>query len=144
MSQHAPAPGSMIPPADAEQRQLASTRRALRYVAVLHGLLGALFLAGGVLFTSIAVPVAAENNDSPVGMLVFGGVCLIAGLLMAVSAVGLWRQRYRWAALLVSGVMLLAFPFGTVVGVLTLVLLSSPPGRALFASRDDAVVAPET
>ena len=121
---------------EADQRQIASMRRAFRYVAVLHGFFGMLFLAGSVLAMALAIPVASANTESPVGMLVLGGVCLVAGLLTIISAVGLWRQRYRWAPLLISGVMLLLFPFGTIVGALTLALMSGTTGRRLFASLE--------
>jgi hypothetical protein len=79
-------------------------------------------------------------------MILFAGILLLIGLLLMLAAIGLWRQRYRWAVLLVTGLLMFAFPIGTFVGGITLALIYGPAGKILFArpSRGVGGTSPET
>ena len=67
-----------------------------------------------------------------------------AGLLLLATGLGLWRLR-PWArvpALVAAVLLLLAFPYGTVLAVPLLLYLLSPGVRALYSARPVDELAP--
>jgi len=58
--------------------------------------------------------------------------CLAMALCLALSARSLGQQRRRTFCMVVAAISCLFFPFGTALGVFTLIVLSRPSVRALF------------
>jgi hypothetical protein len=68
---------------------------------------------------------------------VFGGVILLAGLVLNVlSGIFLLRRRHRLFSLIIGALNCLQIPFGTALGVFTIIVLSRDSVRELY-SRDD-------
>jgi hypothetical protein len=78
--------------------------------------------------------------------LVFGSAFVALGwtfaVSLAVAARSIARRRNLTFCLVVAFLASLCFPFGTVLGALTIVVLTKPPVRALFAPRASAVPIP--
>src|SRR5688500_5085334 len=93
-------PNVTLGDADVSPRKLASVKRTLRYVAALYAFLALLCVCIPLLL--VLMIASGDMRDADTGMIVFGGVVLLIGSLLMLAAVGLWRQRYRWAVLLVT------------------------------------------
>lgn len=124
----------MVGDAEVAPAKLASAKRTLRYVAAFYGFLALMLFPLPVLLVFMVATDDRQAADA--GMLLFGGILLAAGALLMLAAVGLWRQRYRWAVLLVTCLIMLAFPIGTIVGGLTLAVVFGAAGKRLFAPHD--------
>jgi hypothetical protein len=86
-------------------------------VAVVRGM-GSMFLAFGVLFSSVFLTFAA--------MKIYAGYCLA-------------RRTNRLYCLVVAGISLIGFPFSTILGIFTLIVLLRDSVRDLFPATHEAV-----
>ena len=101
---------------------------------IFHLLFGVLLLAGGL--------GAGERGGPPaffgLFLVLIPGLFILFGWTLAVCLFlsGRWlaARRHRTYCLAVAGVSCCFFPFGTVLGVFTIVVLTRPSVRALFES----------
>lgn len=74
--------------------------------------------------------------DAFIWFYVFMGVFLVIGLILnALSGFFLLRKRNRLFSIIIAGLDCLQIPFGTVLGVFTLILLSRDSVRHLYAGE---------
>ncbi|MFA5794324.1 MAG: hypothetical protein WC980_04570 [Candidatus Brocadiia bacterium] len=124
----------------------------LKLLSIFHYIVGGLgfvfsslwlaYVAMGIFF--IAMPEKTNgfnNNEIPppfVGwfLVILGGALVLLGwtisLLFILSGRYLARQKHHFFCLVIAGIGCLAFPFGTVLGVFTFVILSRPSVKELF------------
>jgi hypothetical protein len=121
----------------------------IKVLGILHIVMGALFLLGGLIGASImgglAGVVAMEGgHDGAVAVPMFGalgGIILIACLLLSIPGIiaGIGLLNYKnWArilAIVLSALNLLNFPFGTALGVYGFWVLFAPETVALFEGQ---------
>jgi hypothetical protein len=111
--------------------------------AGLHALsacFGILFIPMGVLFMS-AFAQASPANRPPafVGTLfmILGAVVFLVGLaysaLLALAGRFLSQRKHRMFSVVVAALNCLSFPYGTLLGVLTIMVLMRPGVQALFS-----------
>lgn len=116
----------------------------LFYVAggfgVLVGLFPIIHLVMGIAMVTGALPDTSGDEAAQVMGWVFVGVAV--GLIVFLQAMAvvqilagraLRRRSSLKAAQILSGISCVNMPFGTILGVLALVALGKPEGRALFA-----------
>ncbi len=139
-----------LPPLMRDQRKVDSEH--LRLLAIFHfvlaGLsvvfLGFLFLHWFFLHTLLTNPElvkGARNGPSPEVVfgifkwiyLFAGTAIVVSGLLNLMAGWGLLRRRWRVFCLVVAGVNCLGFPFGTALGVFTLIVLLRESVTELYA-----------
>jgi hypothetical protein len=122
----------------------------LRNLAIGHfvyaGIVGA-----GALFALVYVLigfVAAATPASPGGPdpLLLGGIFVVIGLavsallatkavLLILSGLGLRSQTRQMVSYVAAGLSCMTFPLGTILGVLTFIVLSRPAIKALYLQR---------
>lgn len=121
-------------------RLLATFHYVLAAVAAFASLLPALYIGMGVAVLSGALPVPRGGTPPPPGLAWFfvglGAALMLLGLayvvLLVVAGRSLARTR-RWTFCLVVAALSCAFfPFGTVLGVFTIVVLVKPEVKAAF------------
>lgn len=127
----------------------------LRLLAILHfvfaglGLLGLGFLG---LHYSLMHHFMAENPAWPQGhggplpaeffaifqwfYVGFGAILLIGMIANLLSAIFLQRRRHRQFSLVIAGINCLQIPFGTILGVFTIMVLMRPSVREAYARND--------
>jgi len=70
---------------------------------------------------------------------VLGAFFFLTGLVIAICILiagrSLARQRRYWFAFIVACIECLFIPFGTILGVFTIIVLSREPVKALFLPR---------
>lgn len=124
---------------NADQVRLASI---FQYVyAGFHGLL-ALVLFAVFLLAGSAVQISDPNQGGPgpfsVAMLIGGIGLLVCTFLFALAVANFFAARFiaerrnHTYCIIVSALECLSFPFGTAVGVFTLIVLSRPEVKAWF------------
>jgi len=146
-----PALPVMAPPAvpasgavdDAQLQLLAVFHYVLAGLNALFALIPGLYVAIGIAVVSGALPTAngAESGADPAMMgwffVAFGSVLMALGFTLAgfVAYAGrcLARRRRHQLCMGVAGIQCLSIPFGTVLGVFTLIVLSRPAVKAAFA-----------
>jgi hypothetical protein len=103
---------------------------------LLYVLLGGAMLAGG-----LTAGTGGASSGAPLAVMggvfmAIGGAITLAfqatGISTIYAGMGLWKQERYTFCLVVAGLLCTIFPFGTVVGVLTLVCLCSPEGRMAY------------
>lgn len=113
-------------------------------VTAFFSLFGLIYVAMGIMI-SLAFPQAAadagEEFPAAVGW-VFAGIGLAIFLFMiALAAVKLWvalrikRRKSRIFCMIVAGISCLGIPYGTLLGVLSFLVLGRPSVARLFSSR---------
>jgi hypothetical protein len=122
----------------------------LRLLSIFHWILGAitaLFALFPVLHLVVGLMLMTgrTGESDPVAswmggiFVAFAGFMIACGLtlagLMIHTARCITRRRSHTLCLIVAGVECTLMPFGTVLGVLTLIALLKPQIRALFAER---------
>ncbi|HEY9253596.1 MAG TPA: hypothetical protein VIP30_03580 [Stenotrophomonas sp.] len=133
-----PAPVAVASTDDlAHLRLLAVFHYVVAGLTALFALIPSLHLALGIAVVSGAIP--AEDPDARwVGwfFIVFAAVFILCGLglaaAMAFAGRNLQRHRGHTYCLVVAGLSCMVMPFGTVLGVFTLIVLLRPGVRALF------------
>ena len=140
-----------IPPLPRDQRQIDAQH--LRLLTIFHYVLAALSLVGlgflalhWLLMSSLILnPDAWQNSKSgppPEQFLalfkwfyVIAGFFIVAsGAATLVSGIMIRRRRARVFSLIVAGLNCLAFPFGTVLGIFTLLVLLRPSVEELYVA----------
>jgi hypothetical protein len=98
---------------------------------MLFSLVGLLYVALGVLIASGAMESAKGNPPPPVLGWVFSGfgavfvlMFLVVGFLTLRTGLNIKQRRQRSFCIVVDSILCLMIPFGTVVGVFGLVLLT--------------------
>ncbi len=133
----------------------------LKLMSIFHFVFGGLALIGiGLLFVHYGLMHSAFSNpdiwkSNPQALppkefleafnwvYVFMGVLLLAGLAANVlSGVFLWQKRYRTFSMIVAGLDCFQVPFGTALGVFTLIVLSRDSVRALYAGEPRSATFP--
>ena len=126
----------------------------LRILAVFHyvfaglALLGIGFLAVHYLImrTVMSPEMLAQSPNPPPPeflqmfvwfYLFFGAMMIVGGVLNLLAANNLRKRRSRMFCMVVAGLNCLQFPFGTVLGVFTLVTLGRDSVRAMFDGAGD-------
>ena len=72
--------------------------------------------------------------DAFIWFYLFMGVLLLTGLVLNVlSGVFLWQKRHRMFSLTIGGLNCLLIPFGTALGVFTILVLSRDRVRELYS-----------
>lgn len=118
------------------------------YVLAALGVLITLFVVAIMVFATTIPMIAAASDSGPsIGVmeLVMGCIGFIVLAITLVScgiqAWAGWCLQHRKGyvlVLIVSALMLLSVPLGTVLGVLTIMLLSEPEVKALFGAGQPA------
>ena len=81
-----------------------------------------------------AVPPPKAFLDAFIWFYLFMGVILLAGLVLNVlSGLFLWQRRHRVFSLIIGGLNCLQIPFGTGLGVFTIIVLSRDSVRELYS-----------
>lgn len=111
---------------------------------MIHVILGGLFVFGGVAGSSSGAGAAAAPITIVGGIfMVIGGAIVLAFQAMGIATIyagmGLWKQERYTYCLVMAAVLCTLFPFGTVVGVFTLVCILSPEGKMAFETPYAAV-----
>ncbi len=114
------------------------------FVAFLS-LFGAVYIVLGVFMaTSLpAAPAGAAGGPTPAAMgsifAIFGGIFMVIGLAttvaLVISGLGLRKRRRRTFSFVVACLICLNVPFGTALGVFTLIVLSRASVKALYEQR---------
>ncbi len=134
------------------QRQLTEDDDHIRLLSIFHfvvaglSLLGILFLFGHYLmlhtvFSNPGLWKSSKNMPFPPTQLfaifiwfyfIMGTVLLTASVLNLLSGIFLHQRRHRVFSLVVGGLNCLQIPFGTILGVFTIVVLSRNSVRAAY------------
>lgn len=109
---------------------------------ILHLALGVAMVTGR-LETDSRDPFAAVMGWF---FILFALAWIVCGLAFAVllvrAGLSLSRQRHYMFCMVMAGIACVFIPFGTVLGVLTLIVLSRPQVREMFAERSPGGAAP--
>jgi len=143
-----------LPPDIATQNQQRQDREHLKLLAIFHFVFGGLaFLGVGflcvhyfIMHTIFSNPETWKSSNQPppprafldvfVWLYLFMGVLLLTGLVLnVVSGVFLWQKRNRLFSLVIGGLDCLQIPFGTALGVFTILVLSRDSVRQLYAGQ---------
>jgi hypothetical protein len=125
----------------------------LRNLAIGHfvyaGLtgVGALFALVYVLIGLIAAAAPASSSPGAPDPMVLGGIFVAVGLfvfalfaakcvLLIVSGIGLRAQTRMTTSYVAAALSMMTFPIGTILGVLTFVVLQRPAVKALYRARE--------
>ena len=142
---------SALPPAVAIQSQQRRDEEHVRLLSIFHFVFGGLALFGmGFLCVHYAIMHTIFSNPEmwksqtqalpPKAFLgafiwfyLFMGVILLTGLVLNVlSGLFLWQKRHRVFSLVIGGLNCLHMPFGTALGVFTIIVLSHESVRELY------------
>lgn len=127
----------------------------LRILAVFHYVFAGLALLGIgflvvhylIMRTVMSPEMLAQSPNPPppefmqmfVWLYAFMGAMMIAGsILNLIAANNLRKHRSRMFCMVVAGLNCLQFPFGTVLGIFTLITLSRDSVRAMFEGESNA------
>ncbi|HEY5914465.1 MAG TPA: hypothetical protein VJA21_28075 [Verrucomicrobiae bacterium] len=147
-----PAPAPMtLPPDVATQNQQRRDREHLKLLAIFHFVFAGLALVGiGFLFVHYFMMHTMFSNpemwksqpqamppkaflDAFIWFYLFMGVLLLTGLVLNVlSGFFLLQKRNRLFSLIIGGLNCLQIPFGTALGVFTVLVLSRDSVRELY------------
>jgi hypothetical protein len=147
-----PATIAPTPPPDLTRQQIIDGEH-LKLLSIFHfvvaGLafcgLGFLFLHYLVMSTVFANPEMWKTHNSAPPFpkdffkifiwfyIFFGGILAIAGALNLLSAIFLRQRRHRIFSLVIGGLNCLQIPFGTVLGIFTIMVLSRDSVRETYA-----------
>jgi hypothetical protein len=113
-------------------------------LAALFSLFPLLYSAMGGFMLYAAHHPGPNNQGTPPAILgwifiVLGALFFLAGLAMAICILvagrSLARQRRYWFAFVVACIECLFIPFGTILGVFTIIVLSRESVKTLFPAR---------
>jgi hypothetical protein len=111
-------------------------------LCALTGLFFSIYIALGILF--IADPSFGSPSDPPPafmgGFFIFfgvvaAGICIGMGIVQIVVSRSLTSYKRYVFCMVVAGLNCLNFPFGTALGIFTLVVLLRPSVKELFTGR---------
>ncbi len=109
-------------------------------LTAFFSLFALIYIGMGTLFASGIIPQKEGEQEVGrwVGLLIvaFGALFLMLGLtcslIMLLAAHGLRDHRRRTLCLVAAGLCLLQFPWGSVLGVLAIIVLTRPSVRLLY------------
>ena len=152
-----PPASSASPPAEVAQSQQRRDREHVKLLAIFH------FLFAGLAFVGIAFlfvhyfmmhtifsnpemwksqPQAMPPKaflDAFIWFYLFMGVLLLTGLILNVlSGIFLLQKRNRLFSVIIGGLNCLQMPFGTALGVFTIIVLSRDSVRQLYAGGTES------
>jgi hypothetical protein len=149
----APAPATLPPEVNLENQQRRD-RDHLKLLVVFHFVFAGLALVGmGFLCVHYAIMHTFFSNpgiwksqqqdipiktflDAFIWFYLFMGVLLLTGLVLNVlSAFFLAQKRHRLFSLVIGGLNCLQIPFGTALGIFTIVVLSRDSVRRLYSGQ---------
>jgi len=123
-------------------RLLAIFHYVVSGLAVLFSFFPLLYSAMGGFMLYAAHHPGPHNQEPPPAIvgwifIVFGALFFLAGLAMAICILiagrSLARQRRYWFAFVMACIECLFMPFGTILGVFTIIVLSRESVKALFS-----------
>lgn len=143
-------PMSELPPLIRDQRKIDADH--LRLLAVFHFVMAGLCVLGigflclhyAFMHTMMTNPAMwkspSSSGPSPAEFMamfvwfyaVFGAVFLLAGIANLLSGLFLRKRKFRVFSLIVSGFNVLQFPFGTILGVFTMIVLLRDSVREVY------------
>jgi hypothetical protein len=122
----------------------------LRLLSIFHYVVGGLLALFACLpfihfFLGLAMASGVFEHTEPgvrligAGIMVFAGLFILAGWILAACLVvagrNLARRRRYTFCLVVAGVSCVFMPFGTVLGVFTIIVLSRPTVKEMFNAQ---------
>ena len=133
---------------------IASDKEHLKILSIFHyvvGGLGALFACFPILHVGIGIAMVAgafpnHNGNGPPQafgwlFIILPGFIILTGWTVAVCIIMAGRRLARFTnhtfCLVVAGVECIFMPFGTVLGVFTIIVLMRPSVRVLFGVETD-------
>jgi hypothetical protein len=125
-------------------RLLAIFHYVVAGLAVFFSSFPLLYSAMGGFMLYAAYHPGPNNQQPPPTVLgwifiVLGALFFLTGLVIAICILitgrSLARQRRYWFAFIVACIECLFIPFGTILGVFTIIVLSREPVKALFSPR---------
>lgn len=147
-----------MPPDVASQSQQCRDREHLKLLSIFHFVFGGLALVGiGFLFVHYFIMHAVFSNpdiwksqpqvmppkaflDAFIWFYLFVGVLLLTGLVLNVlSGLFLLQKRNRLFSIIIGGLNCLQIPFGTALGVFTILVLSRDSVRQLYAEGSESI-----
>ena len=147
-------PPSTSPPEAAIQNQQRRDDEQVRLLAIFHFVFAGLALVGiGFLCVHYAIMHTAFSNpemwksqretmppkaflDAFIWFYLFMGLILLSGLVANVlSGLFLWQRRHRVFSLVIGALNCIQVPFGTVLGVFTIIVLSRESVRKLYPGQ---------
>ena len=150
--QNRPAPSQLTPELQSEV-QHRKDREHLKLLAIFHFVIAGLALLGiAFVFVHYAVMHSMFSNpemwksqkqamppkeflDMFIWFYIFMGTMLLGALILnALSGVFISRRRYRMFSLIIAGLDCVQIPFGTALGVFTILILSRDTVRELYES----------
>ena len=151
-----PAP-SGLPPEVVTQNQQRKDREHLKLLAIFHFVFAGLALVGRGLPWCPLPPSCTRSSrilrcgnrrarpcpqgflDAFIWFYLFMGVVLLTGLVLNVlSGLFLWQKRNRVFSLVIGGLNCLQIPFGTALGVFTILVLSRDSVRQMYAGGTES------
>jgi type IV pilus assembly protein PilA len=113
-------------------------------LGILNALGALLHLGLGAVLVVVALAEPAQA-DGRIVLFVMGGVIVLVGAFLALTATGLFllREFGRICQMIQSGIGLLAIPFGTIISALILYYLTRPGVVLLFSGRPPAAMTPD-
>jgi len=133
-----------------QEKTMNDDKQNLRLLSIFHYILGAitaLFACFPLIHIAIGVAMligAIDGKDAPpkfVGwiFIIFPGLMMLCGWALAVcifiAGSKLARYRARTYCLVIAGIECMFMPFGTVLGVFTIIILMKDSVRELFESN---------
>ncbi|HEY5909693.1 MAG TPA: hypothetical protein VJA21_03715 [Verrucomicrobiae bacterium] len=148
-----PAP-STLPPDTATQSQQRRDREHVKLLGIFHFVFAGLAFVGiGFLFVHYSIMHTVFSNpemwksqqqamppkaflDAFIWFYLFMGVLLLTGLVLNVlSGLFLLQKRNRLFSLIIGGLNCLQIPFGTALGVFTILVLSRDSVHQMYAAK---------
>lgn len=114
-------------------------------IPIIHIVIGVMFMTGGFPTTSPASPTPPPFDPRLFGLLfiVFGAVAVLLGWLLAgftiASGFFIRRRRRRMWSIVIAAINCTIFPFGTVLGVFTLMVLLRDSVRVAYEPSNQPV-----
>lgn len=105
-------------------------------------LFGLLYAAMGIVMALTFAHLPEQEGQPPPELfstffvIIGGGIFTLfmaAGVLKILCARNLWRRRSRWFCFVVSALSCIAVPYGTAIGVFTILVLLRPSVTTLFS-----------
>jgi uncharacterized membrane protein HdeD (DUF308 family) len=143
--------GTIMEVISKQSREEATNGEHLNLLSIFYFVFGGLSLLGFLImlaYTAVfnfilnKVPPGGEDLDtiSTIFTSVFGTLALIAlanGILQIISGFKLRKRTNRMFSLIVGVLALLGFPFGTALGVFTIIVLSRPGVKEMYQKKQE-------
>lgn len=135
-------PMTMEDPRDASQlRTLSILYYVFSTFNLVPLLIGALYAFMGIGLLNGTLPGNTANQDTASGWVLLGlaaamgFIAIVGGTLTVLAARRLRQRRSLTLCIIVAAVSCMQIPFGTALGVFTLIVLNRPSVKAMFAGR---------